>query len=137
MRTQIGCPICRTAHCAFIGEDGGRSSFECEVCGPYSISGSALAGKLKENAELTPIQRAVLSHRIREANDSGRDPPLLTTDEIDDVVANGRLPTPAQQAINIIRFVGEQVAGTGRPIRALPLSFHAIVGSPNRDFALR
>jgi hypothetical protein len=56
---------------------------------------------------------------------------------VDDVIANGRLPTPAQQAVNIIRFVGERIAPTGNPVSALSPSFHAAVGSPNRDFALR
>jgi hypothetical protein len=90
----------------------------------------------REHDQLTPMQRAVLSHRIREANDAGREPPVLRTYDVDDVVSNGRLPTPAQQAINVIRFIGERIGPTGKPLDALPPSFHASVGSPNRSFAL-
>jgi hypothetical protein len=62
--------------------------------------------------------------------------PLLTTYEVEEVIANGRLPTPAQQGINIIRFVGDRIATSGVPVNNLPPSFHAAVGSPNRNFAL-
>jgi hypothetical protein len=121
-----------------LGKDGGRASFECEVCGRYDIAASALAGKLNpNNHELTTNQRAVLSHRIREANDAGRTPPLLTTYTVDDVIANGRLPTPAQQAANLIRFIGDRVSVTGKPLRELPPSLPAVVGSPNRNFTMR
>ena len=137
MSQQIGCPICRSPLCVIMS-DGEPSSFRCEVCGDYKISSSARAGKLARDANtLNPINRAVLSHRIREANDAGRDPPLLTTYVVDDIVASGRLPTPAQQAINIIRFVGDRVSASGKPVNNIPPSFPAVVGSPNRDFAMR
>jgi nucleoside 2-deoxyribosyltransferase len=55
---------------------------------------------------------------------------------VEDVIANGQLPTPAQQAINVIRFVGDCVAESGEPISNLPPAFHASVGSPNRNSAM-
>lgn len=138
MATQIGCLFCNSPLCAILSQQGDRTSFKCEVCGCYDVSSSALRGKLDpERHELSAIQRAILSHRIREANIAGRLPPLMTTYEIDDVIATGRLPTPAQQAINIIRFVGDLTAASGKPVRQLLPHFHASVGSPNRDFALR
>jgi|SRR3954447_1175995 hypothetical protein len=134
--TQIGCPICESPECTI--EEGINAQFECQVCGKFKLSGSAFAGVLSPEAHaLTHIQRAVLSHRVREANDAGREPPLLTTYEVDDVIANGRLPSPAQQAINVIRFLGERISESGKPIADLPSSFPAVIGSPNRDFALR
>jgi hypothetical protein len=78
-----------------------------------------------------------LSCRIREANDGGREAPLLTTHEVEDIIANGRLPTPAQQAINIIRFFGDRVAASGRPVQGVALQFPATVASPNRDSAMK
>jgi hypothetical protein len=121
-----------------LGQSGHRTNFDCQVCGRYDVSGSALASILSPDGHyLTPIQRAVLSHRVREANDAGREAPLLTTDQVDDVIVNGKLPSPAQQATSVIRFVGDRIAATGKPLGELPLSFHAAVGSPNRNFALR
>ena len=133
---QIGCPICTSPDC--IIEAGINPSFKCDVCGDFKLSGSTFASILSpQSSQLTPIQRAVLSHRVREAIDAGREPPVLTTYVVDDVIANGRLPTPAQQATNIIRFFGDRIAETGKPVEGVPLHFSASVGSPNRDFAMR
>jgi hypothetical protein len=138
MADQTGCIVCKSAACVLIGSMGLKSRYECEVCGRYDASTSVLEDQLDtQHDRLTAMQRAVLSHRIREANDAGRDTPLLTTYEVDDVIANGRLPTPAQQAINVLRFVGNPTSPTGTPMDEFPVSFHASVGSPNRDFALR
>lgn len=121
-----------------IGSAGHTTQYECEVCGRYDASDTVLENYLDtQHDHLTAMQRAVLSHRIREANDVRSVTPLLTTYEVQDVIANGRLPTPAQQATNIVRFVGDRIAESGRPIGDLPLSFGAAVGSPNRGFALR
>lgn len=137
MADQTGCVVCKSASCMRIGTVDDRTRYECEVCGRYDASGTALEDGLDtQHDHLTSIQRAVLSHRIREANDARLETPLLTTYELEDVIANGRLPTPAQQALNIIRMVGERVAESGKPIDNLPLSFHAAVGSPNRNFAM-
>lgn len=138
MTNQIGCPICESPQCVHLEHVGDSTLFECQVCGPYRIARSALAGKLDpQNHDLTVMQRAVLSYKIREVNDAGREPPLLTTYVLDDVIATGRLPSPGQQAINIVRFIGDRVTSSGKPVRELPPSFHASVGSPNRDFSLR
>lgn len=120
-----------------IGSAGHKTRYECEVCGRYDASDSVLEDKLDtQHDQLTAVQRAVLSHRIRESNDIRCVTPLLTTSEINDVIKNGRLPTPAQQAINIVRFIGDRVAESGNPVSNLPRSFHAAVGSPNRNFAM-
>ena len=126
---QIGCPICESPECEFT--EGINPQFRCAVCGEYKLSGSAYAGVLSpQNHQLTPIQRAILSHRVREANDAGRDPPAISTYDVDNVIESGRLPTPAQQAVNIIRFIGGLISDSGRPVRELPASFGASIGSP-------
>jgi hypothetical protein len=47
-----------------------------------------------------------------------------------------RLPTPAAQATNIIRYVGERVSEHMVPLQEIPLSFHASIGAQTRDFAM-
>jgi hypothetical protein len=102
------------------------------------VSGTALALTLDpERDDIPTIKRAALSHRIREVNDFGREPPLLTTYALDELIANSKLPKPAQQATNIIRFIGDIISETGEPVADLPASFHASVGSPSRSFAMR
>lgn len=141
MTTATLCPVCRDpeAQCEITEELANRTAFECSVCGSFVVAGSALKGKLHTGTEvwLNKLQHALLSHRVREINDGGGEPPLLTTYDVDQVISSGRLPSPAQQAVNIIRFLGDRISESGNPVRELPPHFHASVGSPNRDFALR
>lgn len=137
MVEQTGCVVCKSASCMLVGSVGLKTRYECEICGRYDASSSVLEDGLDtQHDRLTSIQRAVLSHRIREANDVRNVTPLLTTYEVEDIIANGRLPSPIQQAISIIRFVGDRVAASGIPVNHLPPYFHAAVGSPNRNSAM-
>jgi len=84
------------------------------------------------------MERAVLSYRVRMEADAGHKPPLLETGWLDTFIASKpRLPRIAEQANNIIRFVGERVVEEGEPVANVPKFFGAAVGSLNRDFALR
>jgi hypothetical protein len=85
---------------------------------------------------LTTIKRAAISHRLRGATDEGQ-VPLLTTYELDSLIADVRLPSAAQQATNLIRYVGDRVSASGHQLKDLPHDVDTIVGSPNRDFTLR
>lgn len=134
---QIGCPVCQSSDCEIVNQ-GINPSYDCQVCGSFSLSGSVANGVLHPDATyLGAIQRAVLSHRIREANNAGGVGLLLTSYDVEEVLASARLPTPAQQAINIIRFFGDQVTISGRPVQGVPQHFPATVGSPNRAFAMK
>jgi hypothetical protein len=130
--------VCQSPLCEVRSHLGRIVAFACQVCGDYKVEDTALQTNLNPSKDaLTVIQRAVLSHRIREANDAGREPTTLTTYDVDDVIENGRLPTPAEQATNILRFFGDRVASSGEPVDEVPVHFHATIGSPNHDFAMR
>ena len=47
------------------------------------------------------------------------------------------LPSPAVQATNIIRFIGDEVSRSGEAVRQLPINFRAIIGALNREEAIR
>ena len=82
-----------------IGSSGLKTQYECQVCGRYDASSSVLEDQLDTQDErLTSMQRAILSHRIREANDARGVTPVLTTYEVEDVIAHGRLTQPAAPA---------------------------------------
>ncbi len=135
---QIGsnCPICEDPFCEADNTSGDRVRFGCATCGTYSVSRSALVQFSHSDDDLSLPKRAAISHRLRVATDQGQEP-LLTTYDLDDLKANVRLPSPAQQAMNIVRFVGDSIAREGKPLSEFPRDVHAIVGSPSRDFALR
>jgi hypothetical protein len=140
--SPTACAIClsRDGYACVSGpyENRDAAEFECDVCGHYAVSRSALISVLdKDYQPMTFLRRAVLSHRIRSANDAGRFPDMLMTYEIEAFLADDpKLPSAAQQATNIIRFIGNIVAGTGVNIEMLLPSFSASVGSPSRSFAV-
>ena len=70
MSDKIKCFVCQNAEaCNKNLDNGDESWFGCDICGHYSLNNSTL--KLQgrayavNNWKLTPLQRAVLSHRIR------------------------------------------------------------------------
>ena len=84
---------------------------------------------------------AILSHRIRTKSDissqAGSDPFEITFEVLDSLRSNGSLPSPAVQATNIVRFIGDEVYRSGEAVRRLPIDFHAIIGTLNRRTAFR
>jgi hypothetical protein len=136
--TVVVCPACRRrngglCHQVPVDFDGGE--FHCEMCGPFQISGTALAVLTPEDDPLSPIQRAALAYRIRSNHDAEGKQPFIDTYWLDAFVANARLPTPNEQAANLIRFIGNQVGKSGKPVHRLPPHLWASIGSPNPIFA--
>ncbi|WP_417835178.1 hypothetical protein [Thalassospira xiamenensis] len=134
------CPVCRNEEggsCRTMRHDGSdQRTFRCDVCGTFSVDRRLLSSQLNpENLELTKIQRASLSHFIR-SNQTPDNYPLLMSDWFRAFVSQAKLPNPAIQAQNIIRFVGNQLLNSGSKVRNLPTNFHAIVGSPSREFSV-
>jgi len=140
MSNTIRCPVCENASggkCLKVPTRRDTSGYECEVCGKYEITRSALDDWFAANqSRLTPIQRAALSHRLRTAVRESK-PLMITTDWLKHFAADSGLPSPAVQAANIIRYVGDEVSRSGEPLTRLPVDFPAIIGAPNREFAAR
>ncbi len=82
------------------------------------------------------MQRAFLSHRLRTISSEDR-PFLIDIDWLNAVLSNGGLPSPAVQAANIVRFIGDEVSRSGESVRRLPVGFHAIIGAFNREAAFK
>lgn len=114
--------------------DGYR--FDCAVCGSFVFSRSALASSY--DAFSTPL-RAVLSRRIRLQTDTLRprdSVPVVSTYDIESIIdEKPALPTPAQQAANIIRYIGDYVAENVVPLREFQPEFHPRVGAVDRRSA--
>lgn len=118
--------------------DGMR--YDCPICGSFIVTGSANVGPLlQEGSDFTKVMRAVLSHRIRLANESlsnGDDVPVIYSNTVGRMIEEDpRLPSPSQQATNAIRFVGEYVTKELAPIDDLSPSFQAVIGAANRRYA--
>lgn len=136
---EVECPICQNTS----GGTCQRSplsatdsfTFNCEICGIYEISDMACVSWFDPNGRrLTDVQCAALSHRLRTAA-RGSQPLIITTDWLQRFEADATLPSPSVQATNIIRYIGDEVSRSGQRLEALPVEFHAVVGSPNRELA--
>jgi nucleoside 2-deoxyribosyltransferase len=141
--TLTVCPIClsidgftRSSQGDGVGRGGTLE--ECELCGSYFCTREALSDYLgQERANTTRLARAVLSHWVQQRQNADEWP------VVDKLVAKAAidgdlpLPSPGDQVSNIIRFVGDSTRDTGEPLRSLPPSFHATIGSVTRIFAIK
>lgn len=109
--SSVRCPICRNsdgAQCVRVSPQTERIRFECDRCGPFNISDTALDDSALEGLGL--VQRAALSHRIRTQFTKAD---LLTTVWLNQNREKLKLPSPAKQVANLIRIIGERKLATG------------------------
>lgn len=139
------CPVCLSID-GFDCIDGrtwgvNNVRHQCEVCGIYGTEWEARDDYLgSERQKTTRYVRATLSHwtRARQAKLNRDDIPLVTGDLVEAAIAGElSLPNPAQQATNIIRFIGDKTRLSGESLPSLPPEFYAVVGSVSREFACR
>ena len=133
-----GCPICLNSVVEHWLTNQAATGFTCEICGQFKVSSTAQAVLAANKDRYSTVKRAALSYRLRRATDAGSEQLMVTSDWIEgkalELLA---LPTPAQQATNIIRFVGDETSQTGNDLDQFPESFHASIGAPNREFAMK
>jgi hypothetical protein len=139
--SAVICPVCLSTdgYSCSAGRfgTGDATLFDCDVCGRFALSRTVIDdyGQLRLPG-MTKVKRASLSHQIRLANMQGQEPRIWTTYDLEAGIQEGfYLPTPAQQATNIIRYIGDRVTNEGEPIDVLPREFSAVVGSPSKAFA--
>lgn len=90
------------------------------------------------NFDLAPMQRAVLSHKIckvfREAADVNGW--FTITNERLNALETERLPSPKVQAVNVVRYIGDEVSQSGGAIGKFPSNFHVIIGAFDQESAI-
>jgi len=79
---------------------------------------------LKENLH----EAALLSHAIRKRHKKG-EWAFLFMEAIGQILKNTQLPTPAEQADNLILWLGDNSRDPGRPQTILPETHQAIIGA--------
>jgi nucleoside 2-deoxyribosyltransferase len=136
MSKTIQCPVCLGKHSASATgvhvDTHDIWSIDCEACGRFRITSEARDDFLSPNdTRATPLKRAALSHAIR-GQQNQKPPVLLMSAWVERFFEeSARLPTPAEQAANLVRFVGDMVQETGEQMEQLPLGLYAIVGASN------
>jgi hypothetical protein len=133
---QTSCPVCGPIYggeVTTIPPGGDYVDLRCDVCGRFQISGTAhhIYFGLNAGQTLSNLERAVISHRLSTRTDT-EDIAQITTHIMAEIIGKARLPHPAQQAKNLIRFIGNCVLETGEPL-FLSKSAAAKIGALNTD----
>lgn len=134
------CPICLGAHDARAEkvEVGLAHRVRCDVCGDFVVTRVALDDHLANDASASKwprVRRAALSHMLRTRRDleTYRETglPLLTEGQLSDWEAKGlMLPTPSEQARNIIRYIGDHERASATLLETPPKDMYAVIGAP-------
>lgn len=114
--TTMTCPVCLSANgvqCFEFATPRDSAGFECQACGRFGISRSALVTYFdSRNGTLSALQRAALLHRLSAAH-RGSSGLMITTDWMERFELSARLPIPTEQAMNLVRLIGDRLSETG------------------------
>ncbi len=137
------CPICldkfdiiKSCSLAY-----GGWAIDCEICGKYVIMKEAWENYLDPltgaGHKLSEVCRARLAHKVRTAQPVDGDRVVNVTREIiKNFVESGCPgPSPAEQAKNLIRFIGDEFNKTGDKLNSLPDDLFSIIGAPSPQIA--
>jgi len=98
------CPVCRVDP-ALIEAHGDSFSVHCPSCGPFSVSNTAL-GMLRRLVGKDGGKATLVGYAIRRMQRTDK-PPLLSSDGLQRILETETLQTPAVQADNLVRWLGE------------------------------
>jgi hypothetical protein len=139
------CPVCADSTAQMMSIPAyALYRVRCPVCGEFLVSTDALMDRLGPDLgnKWLPVKRAALSHALRlRANiplHDGTGLPWLHNallKELEDSALD--LPTPLQQARNIIRFIGDHERNNGAALERLPYETTAVVGAPNASAVIQ
>ncbi|MEX0693717.1 MAG: hypothetical protein WD075_04660 [Rhodospirillales bacterium] len=109
----------------------------CKMCGEFIVTEDAWDYCLDPlngaGHKLSEICRIRLAHKLRTSQPTEGELPVSVTRKIvNEFIESGCPgPTPAEQAKNIIQFVGDKINQTGDKLKALPENFFTLIGAPN------
>ncbi len=113
------CPVCRSRLKSGPANLFPRAIYyQCPKCGQFGLTASAEAQLF--NLLATPRNESVLSYAISKAPRTGPDTPVFDFEDCNKIVEADFLPTPQEQAENLIRWLGDHLGGPGE---MLHLSF--------------
>ena len=132
MSDSMNCPVCNSNLRSLPSErSGDRTDYNCPLCGTFGLSGTALAvlpGLLRGD----PDRIAAFSHALRKMQMAG-DRPFLGSDVCKRIIETTTLPTPAEQADNLIRWLGDNMPGPGERVVLTPGEHNAVIGAKSDE----
>ena len=109
----------------------------CETCGVFGVH-LHITPSLDADSNLSDRCRAVISHKIRVGMSASEEDYInVSNDDFKRIINDGCAgPTPAMQATNVIKLIGDHVSKTGELAMLVEESLFAIIGAPSPDFAI-
>jgi hypothetical protein len=81
--------------------------FDCPRCGLFALSGTAEA-TLEQRLAEEPLRRSLMSHTLRRMQRPDQKHfHIIRDDELPTFWSEGRLPSPLEQADNLILWIGD------------------------------
>lgn len=128
------CPICLSEASAQshqrTGDGRAGDKFACPRCGSFFVS-DTLPATLHRSLRGDETKIALLSHAVRKMQRDDR-APFLDTPIVEEIL-KGSLPSPFQQAENLVLWLGTHLKGPGETVAVDPVSHQSIAGSRTPD----
>jgi hypothetical protein len=125
-RTLASCPVCDLEVLREVFAGGGFQ-YCCIRCGDYEVTLAAKA-MLSHTLKLGDPKRALLSHAVRLMQRDG-EWPILTNGIFHKILDRQILPKPAEQANNLLLWLGNAVTYSDETVEIPCESLQAIIGS--------
>lgn len=127
--TIEACPVCKNP--AESQVTGDRTLFKCGRCGRFGLSDTAL--DILPDRLTTPRSRALVSHFLRRMQHAEKWP-VATWEVLQNVLKTGSLPTPREQADNVIRLLGDKLQDDpGSEIELEDYEVGGIIGTSSQE----
>lgn len=129
---MVSCIVCNTpgADATADARSGDFARWNCRRCGSFVLSGTA-EGVLPHRLLQAPLRPSLMSHVIRGMQrPDGSHLKVIDSAELDDFWQEAKLPTPMQQADNLIRWIGDNQPTQFERATASPEAIAATVGLP-------
>jgi hypothetical protein len=111
---------------------GGDARFDCRRCGSFILSGTLVA-TIETKFNEKPLRRSLMSHTIRRMQKPDDKHLRVIKDQEDDLPTfwrDERLPTPQQQADNLILWIGKNQETSSKAARVDRSELAAWIGLP-------
>jgi hypothetical protein len=121
------CPICKTGQATFIDNLPFLANIDCRRCGRFMVE-LILLNVLPEWFSRDASRAPVMSHTIGRMQREGREPPLVTRENIR-TYCETPLPTPPEQVDDLILWIGDNQPDGATNARAPELLLDAWIGA--------
>lgn len=121
------CVVCASTLNSREETNGLRIKYDCPLCGRFVLSGT-LEATIPSITTADRDKGTLLSYAIRKMQHSGRIP-FLDSYVVDQIMATTKLPTPLEQANELILWLGKNIKGPGENVELASYAHRTIIGA--------